>query len=158
MVYKEIEKDLFSLDSSEYVFAHCISADFAMGAGIAPQFEKHFNTKTKLLNKYNDELMCNTYLNDWRERIKDKVYGDCIYVAPVFNLITKEFCYEKPTYRSLFDALLKMRSYCRRMGVKKLAMPKISCGLDGLNWNEVKKMIFNLFNDENIEITVCYIN
>ena len=38
----EVEKDLFSIDP-QYSLAHCISADFALGAGIAKQFDTRFN-------------------------------------------------------------------------------------------------------------------
>ena len=33
----EVEKDLFSVDP-QYSLVHCVSADFALGAGIAKQF------------------------------------------------------------------------------------------------------------------------
>lgn len=39
MIYNEIHGDLFSVDDS-YHLAHCISADFALGAGIAVQFTR----------------------------------------------------------------------------------------------------------------------
>ena len=47
MVYREEVRDLFSV-ADDYFLAHCISADFAMGKGIAVEFNKRFNTKTKL--------------------------------------------------------------------------------------------------------------
>ena len=37
MIYKEEKKDLFKV-SSKYFLVHCISADFALGAGIAATF------------------------------------------------------------------------------------------------------------------------
>ena len=40
MFYKEEKRDLFSVSDSWYL-AQCVSADFAMGAGIAVQFNKH---------------------------------------------------------------------------------------------------------------------
>ena len=50
MIYKEEKRDLFSVSDSRYL-AQCISADFAMGAGIAVQFNKHSNVKGNLKNK-----------------------------------------------------------------------------------------------------------
>ena len=44
MIYKYEECDLFCVPSNYYL-VQCISADFAMGAGIAVQFNKHFNVK-----------------------------------------------------------------------------------------------------------------
>ena len=37
MIYSEEQRDLFSV-SDDYYLVQCISADFAMGAGIAVQF------------------------------------------------------------------------------------------------------------------------
>ena len=40
-------------------------------------------------------------------------------------------------------------------GVKKIAMPKIGCGLDRLNWNIVRSIIKEVFEDTDIEILIC---
>lgn len=37
MIIKEVKKDLFTV-SDDYALVHCISADFALGAGIAKEF------------------------------------------------------------------------------------------------------------------------
>jgi hypothetical protein len=50
MFYKEEKRDLFGV-SDNYYLVQCISADFAMGAGIAVQFNKHFNVKENLKSK-----------------------------------------------------------------------------------------------------------
>lgn len=42
MVLKEVNKDLFTV-SKDYALAHCISADFKLGAGIAKEFDKRFD-------------------------------------------------------------------------------------------------------------------
>lgn len=47
MIYKEEKRDLFSVDDSYYI-AHCISADFALGAGIAKEIDRRFNTREEL--------------------------------------------------------------------------------------------------------------
>lgn len=44
MQYKEEIRDLFSV-SEDYYLAHCISADFGMGKGIAIEFNKNFDMK-----------------------------------------------------------------------------------------------------------------
>lgn len=43
----EVEKDLFSVDP-QYSLVHCVSADFALGAGIAKQFDTRFNMRYEL--------------------------------------------------------------------------------------------------------------
>lgn len=47
MLYSEVKKDLFLTDD-EYQLVHCISADFAMGKGIAVEFNKKFDMKKKI--------------------------------------------------------------------------------------------------------------
>lgn len=37
LVYREVESDLFKVNKTYYL-AHCISADFAMAAGIVVEF------------------------------------------------------------------------------------------------------------------------
>ena len=50
-----------------------------------------------------------------------------------------------------------MRKQCEEYGIKKLAMPKIGCGLDRLDWNKAESMILNIFNECDIEIVICYL-
>lgn len=88
--------DLFQMPR-EYYLAHCISADFALGAGIAKQFDRVYNIKFKLNNRYG-----NTPL---KERV-----GQAYLVDNVFNLVTKEMYYQKPTYEMLTKCLKEMRT------------------------------------------------
>ena len=50
MIYKEENRDLFEVPS-DYYLAHCISADYALGAGIAVEFVKRFDMRTRLCEK-----------------------------------------------------------------------------------------------------------
>jgi len=38
--------------------------------------------------------------------------------------------------------------------VPKLAMPRIGCGLDGLNWPKVKEIICQVFQADSVELVV----
>lgn len=145
MIYKEEYRDLFSV-TDDYYLAHCISADFGMGAGIAVQFNKRFNMKNKLIRSYP------TYIDKFRI---DGVHGDCILHDKVFNLITKERYWDKPTYTLLFEALQQMYTLCDMYGIKKIAMPTIGAGLDKLDWNKVSTLIKDVFKNTDIEILVC---
>lgn len=148
MTYKEEIRDLFSVPD-DYYLAHCISADFGMGKGIVVEFNKRFDMKRKLQTKYPD------YLNQWTHK---KMIGDCILEEKVFNLITKERYFQKPTYMSLTVALEEMKELCKELHVSKVAMPVIGCGLDKLDWDNVSRIIKELFEDTDIEILVCKIN
>ena len=105
MKYIEKTCDLFSL-SEEYWLVHCISSDFAMGKGIAVDFNKRFGMKTKLTKKYTK--------NFWRG------YGYCLEVkgTNVFNLVTKERYWHKPTLTTMRQALIDMKLNAMDLGIK----------------------------------------
>ena len=69
-------------------------------------------------------------------------------------LVTKDKYYHKPTYDSLQQTLTQLKELCEKHLVTSLAMPKIGCGLDKLEWSTVKSMIKNTFLSFNIKITV----
>ena len=98
MTYKEEIRDLFSVPD-DYILAHCISADFALGAGIAVKF-REMGVK--------DELMRLCKKDDWRG------FG---YMLPTSsgrktcNLITKQKYWYKPTYTTLRQSLEALKVY-----------------------------------------------
>ena len=145
MTYTEEKRDLFSVPG-EYYLAHCISADFGMGKGIAVEFNRRFNMRNILREKYPDQI------NGWR---RYRYIGKCILEGRVLNLVTKERYFHKPTYESMENALLEMKSMCSCHGIKKVAMPIIGCGLDRLKWDKVSAIIQETFADTDIEILVC---
>lgn len=57
---------------------------------------------------------------------------------------------------TLRKTLLLMSSLVKDYNIKKLAIPKLGCGLDRLNWNEVELMIKEIFKDYDITIIVRY--
>ena len=132
-------RDLFTVPQGYYL-AHCISADFALGAGIAKVFDNVYNMRFKLFRMY-DEYKYQG--------------GDALLVDNVFNLVTKPKCYHQPTYDSLREALESMRAQMELFAVTKLAIPMIGCGLDRLNWEDVYAIIEDVFADSNVDILVC---
>lgn len=146
MIYREDIKDLFSV-SDEYYLAHCISADFALGKGIAVEFDKRFNMRKKLHDEFPDFI--NGYMHYY------KISGECILIDKVLNLVTKERYYQKPTYGSLKQSLCMMKRVCKANGIEKVAMPMIGSGLDRMKWEKVSEIIKSTFHDTNIEILVC---
>ena len=78
-----------------------------------------------------------------------------VLIDNVFNLVTKDKYWNKPTYSTLQGALEDMRNQIQVLQVKKLAMPCIGSGLDRLEWVKVRRMIKEIFNNVDIEIVVC---
>ena len=145
MNYREEVRDLFSV-TGDYYLAHCISADFGMGKGIVVEFNKRFDIKRKLQNKYPN------YLDVYN---RHRIGGDCILEEKVLNLITKERYFYKPTIITMRIALQKMKKICIENNITKVAMPTIGSGLDKLAWSTVSDQIHMIFNDTDIEILVC---
>ncbi len=103
------KRDLFSMPQGT-CFAHCISLDFALGAGIAVEFNKRYNMSKRLRN------------------LGEGYVGGVVKIDNVFNLITKEKCYQKPTYESLRNSLEEMRKIAFEEEIELIAMPKIGAG------------------------------
>lgn len=146
MVYTEEHMSVFDVGRG-YSLAQCISADFGMGKGIAIEFNKHFDMKNKMISEYPN------FHDEWKRLCKTHA---CLYKDGVFNLVTKERYWHKPTYDSIEGALEDMKVECLLHGINKVAMPKIGCGLDRLEWGIVKGIIFRVFEDTSIEIKVCF--
>ena len=143
MNFKEEIRDLFTVPQGYYL-AHCISGDYSLGAGIAAQFVDVYNMRYKLHRNYpipDGEKFANV--------------GEALLVDNVFNLVTKDRVYHKPTYDTLIETLEDMKEQCENLDINKIAMPRIGCGLDGLSWDTVEKIIKEVFEDTDMEILIC---
>lgn len=147
----EVQMNLFDLPHG-YAFAHCVDANFVMGAGIAKEFEERYHMRENLRNRYDTSPL----LPDGSPDITIIYYGAYPFLN-VYNLVTKAKVYGKPTYESLRKALMELADLICIDGVTKLAMPRIGCGLDGLDWSKVKPMIEEVFKDVDMEIVICYL-
>lgn len=133
------KRDLFTVPQGYYL-AHCISADFALGAGIAKKFDEVYNMRFKLFREYD---------------MYEYEGGDALLIDNVFNLVTKKKCYHKPTYESIEAALETMKDIMDFNSTTKIAMPKIGCGLDRCDWDTVYDIICEVFEDTDVEILIC---
>lgn len=141
MTFTEEKGDLFAAEIlSNYALCHCISSDFALGAGIAKEFAKMGVKKA----------LCENYTKQWQGR------GYCLLTetdgVTVANLVTKERYFHKPTLETLRQALENLRKQALEMKLTKIAMPKIGCGLDKLDWEDVREIIKGVFDDTEIEL------
>lgn len=142
MLLKGVNGDLFNAPQGCYL-AHCISGDYTLGAGIAKKFNEVYDMGYKLHKNFpipTGERCANV--------------GNALLVDNVFNLVTKPCYYHKPTYETLYDTICDMKEQCEDLDVKRIAMPLIGCGLDKLDWGQVKETIKEVFDGMDIEITV----
>lgn len=136
---REEQGDLFALDTT-HSLAHCVSVDLAMSKGIAKGFRDKYR-QLDLLRAQNPEI------------------GSVCYIPSTpghyaFYLVTKAKYFHKPTYESLESSLRALRTLCVDLQVRQLAVPRLGCGLDKLNWERVRDMLQAVFSDTAIEITV----
>lgn len=130
-----------------HVLLHCISLDCAMSAGIARSINATFP-------KMQNELL--------RTIKQAGVSGPmAMYYAQdnnaVINMVTKENYWDKPSYINFEKTLKDVVDICKHYNITKLAMPKIGCGLDKLDWRIVYHLIETEFAGLDIEITICHI-
>ncbi len=152
MTIKEEKRDLFTMPD-DYALAHCISADFKLGAGIAKKIDELFDVRQKLFNVFPE-----SWIPRW-DKTKERYRGGCILFNHkdriIFNLVTKRNYWDKPTLSTIKNALDWLSDFCYCYKIKKLAMPRIGCGLDRQNWSDVKALIEKVLADTDVEIVVC---
>ncbi len=138
---EHVRGDLFAA-GKEFSLCHCVSRDFAMGKGIATVFKSKFGSVEELLSQRVPVGGVGVLESE----------GRCI-----FYLVTKEKYWHKPTVSSLKQSLLSLREEMRKRGCKRLAMPRIGSGLDGLDWErDVLPLLSDLFtNDDNLSNLEC---
>lgn len=135
--FEEIVGDLFSCTDC---ICHCVSEDLNMGKGIAVIFKEKFGQV------------------DFLKSQQAKTGGMCLLQDEngrfVYYLVTKPKYYLKPTYATLRSSLTLMRDHAVANKVAHIGMPLLGCGLDRLQWAQVKQMLYDLFSTSGIAITV----
>jgi O-acetyl-ADP-ribose deacetylase (regulator of RNase III) len=134
-----LNADLFSSPTS---LCHCVSADFRMSKGIAVRFKELFGN-VKYLKSQNIQVGNIAVLQSGNQYI--------------YYLVTKQRAFDKPTYVSLHSSLSYMRNHMILNGISEISMPLIGCGLDGLDWSQVSKLISNVFYGTSIRINCYYL-
>ena len=138
VVIREVRGNLFQTTES---MCHCISSDFRLGRGIARVFRRKFPRIMELKT-----------LNIGR--------GGFVYLPVggnfVYNLITKDRFFEKPSYVDLRKSLEAMKIHVISRGVGRISLPRIGCGLDRLEWYIVKQILYEVFHDCNLVLTVYF--
>lgn len=144
MQFHEIQGNILEIPKN-YLIVHCISGDMALGAGVALQIEQKFGCKKKLRQ-----------LAEIEGRTRLPV-GRCYITDGVGHLVTKERYFHKPSIWSLEAALDSLCVYVRDNHIRQIAMPRIGCGLDRLDWSQVSRLIKDVFANVDVEIMVCYL-
>ena len=70
----------------------------------------------------------------------------------IYNLVTKERFCDKPNLSTLSKTLEAMKSHASMIGVSTFAIPKLDCGLDQMNWQEVVKLLRDIFAYADVQL------
>ena len=140
MTLREENRNLLDVPQGYYL-AHCITADFSLGAGIARKIDSIFNMRGKLHRFFTSGAKYHL--------------GDALLVDNVFNLVIKRDPTKKAKYKKLRAALEDMKDQMEENLITKVAIPRLGCGHEGMDWDRVKTIIEEVFVDTNAEILVC---
>lgn len=135
---KLIEENLLNVPII-YKVAQAINADLSFSPkGLTGLMNKYFNIGEQLLDYVNVE---------WET-------GDVIPTGSVYNLLTKNNKDDCATYDNVKLCLENLRDICYRDNTKYLAIPKIGCGRDKLNFTKVLYLICDIFGNTDIQVCV----
>ena len=71
----------------------------------------------------------------------------------IYNLVTKERYCDKPNLSTLSKTLEAMKSHASMNGVSTIAIPKLGCGLDQMNW-QIVKLLRDIFAYADVQLVV----
>ena len=71
-----------------------------------------------------------------------------------FYLVTRNLYTESPSYINLWNACHDLRKNVLRMGIQKLAAPRLESHASGLNWRIVRNMMEVIFNGTGVKILI----
>ena len=81
-------------------------------------------------------------------------FRDSIGRRYIYNLVTKEKFCDKPNLSALSKTLEAMNIHASTNGVPTIAIPKLGCGLDQMNGQEVVKLLRDIFAYADVQIVV----
>lgn len=102
MQYKEEHRDLFGVNhegiQEPYCLAHCISADFGMAGGIVLEFNRRWDMKNRLRQKYHNQEQ--NFKTAQGLLFPEEVHHNGVDTT-VYNMVTKATLGHLPTYTNL---------------------------------------------------------
>ena len=144
-LFKDLDDEKNKTDFfTGYAIAHAVSEDMVMGKGIAVEFVKRFGCRKEL-------------------RQQGKKVGEVAHLDGgggdngfpyIFYMITKKVYNGKPTYKTLEKAIQSLYKLCIELGVTRVHMPRIGCGLDRHSWPKVKLLLEKTFRSGKVDVIV----
>ena len=139
-VVAEGHGDLFGV-SPKWSLVNCVAADLRMPCGSAKEFCRRFGRMEELQKQLQLGKRALCLQADSRN---------------VYHLVTKRRFQQRATYEDIWVSLCALRDEVRRQDCTKLAMLKIGCSYDGLDWTTIRNMLEYVFRDTGVRILVCH--
>lgn len=143
-----------SVLDSPLSLVHCISGDAVMGRGLAPILCTAFPQLRTDATMQPPLLISSVSVVDVTPDASAAAAAAAAERRYIFSLVTKRFCYGKPTHGTLEAALRNLCEECIARGVQQLAMPRIGCGLDQMKWDDVRNLLERVFSPTHIVLHV----
>ncbi|ALL52882.1 polyprotein [Xingshan cricket virus] len=127
---------------------HCISADKAMSAGLAEKIDLKWGIRDRLPPapdigiayavpcQGSDMEGCARTTFPNQQPAPSEAHGGW-----VINMVTKSKKHNKPLLNTVVSTLHNALRQCDRLGVREIHLPRIGCGLDRLDWSQVREAI-----------------
>lgn len=135
------------LDSSAIALVNTVNTVGIMGKGIALQFKETFplNNKEYIKACKDKTLVPGELLCVWDTSLKT---GKKL----IINFPTKVHWRQKSKYEYIEEGLNQLAIFLKKDKIESIALPPLGCGNGGLNWEVVKKMIYDKLSNIDTEI------
>lgn len=125
------------IKSDEQFIAHGCNTKGAMGAGIAGVIARAYPEVERVYAAH-----CRT---------RDFVIGTCLPVTVhevnrvVFNLGTQRLPGRDASYWAVMLSFGNLFEHCKAHGITRVGIPRIGCGIGGLDWNSVEWVLNGIY-------------
>ncbi|XP_065335321.1 uncharacterized protein LOC135936441 [Cloeon dipterum] len=137
-----IAGDLFTDAPPQSAMAHCVGADFLMGAGLAVTFKRRFGFQGYLQSLGLRPGEVAQVVCDKEDRL-------------IFHLVTKpRSAHCRPLPDDFRAAVFELARRCAKAKVSTLSIPRIGAGLDRLPWPWVRGVLEEAFAGKDIDVLV----
>jgi O-acetyl-ADP-ribose deacetylase (regulator of RNase III) len=163
LIIKYIKGNIFNTKCEAIVNpVNCVGV---MGAGLAKQFKDRYPDN---FISYQYECFYNkkvfpgkvfVFTQSVFDNLPDKIKFGYSYTNNykyIINFPTKLDWRDKSEIIYIDKGLYDLQDICIYYKIKSIAMPKLGCGLGGLDWKDVKELIEKHFSTSNI-LVECYV-
>jgi len=136
--------DLFAQEDLK-ALAHGCNCAGAMGKGIAVGFKERYPQMYKLYQSFCKAGAVPGEVFPYYDRDTDVV---------IYNLMTQRHWTTPATIEAIEQSVRTMMEMLQDIQIKTVGIPKIGCGLGGLNWDDVRPTLDELSCEHGVTIVV----